>query len=67
MAAPLLYTSEEAAACLRVRPQTIRRMIRDGELTGVKVGGKWRIPEHELTRIAATQTPYGRTTNTSYR
>ena len=36
-------TAEEVAATLRVTTTTIRRLIKSGELTAVRVGGQWRI------------------------
>jgi excisionase family DNA binding protein len=39
-----LLTVNEAAAELRVHPETIRRLIRRGELDATKVGSVWRVP-----------------------
>ena len=36
-------TPEEAAAYLRLNAQTVYRLLRDGQLPGVKVGRQWRI------------------------
>lgn len=36
---------------MRVRERTVRRMLRDGELDGVKVGKEWRIPDKTLRRM----------------
>ena len=36
-------TPEEAAAYLRVNAQTMYRLLRSGQLPGVKVGRQWRI------------------------
>jgi excisionase family DNA binding protein len=38
-----LMTVRETAAFLRVDAQTVRRMIKRGDLPGVRVGGQWRI------------------------
>jgi excisionase family DNA binding protein len=38
-----LLTVDEAAAKLRVNADTIRRLMRQKKLPGVKVGGQWRI------------------------
>ncbi len=41
----LYYTVEEAAAILRVHPNTVREWCEDGTLTGArKFGRKWLIP-----------------------
>ena len=48
------YTVGEAAALLRVHPETLRRAIRDGRLRAVKlatVKGRYRIPAEELERF----------------
>ncbi len=36
-----LITIPEVAKALRVHPSTIRRFIRDGKLTGLKIGRQW--------------------------
>ena len=43
-----LLTLKEAAARLNVSLTTIRRMIYDGELKGIKVRGDWRIDPVDL-------------------
>ncbi len=42
-------TPDEAAHVLRVHPGTIRRLLREGRLVGVRVGRQWRIAEDSLT------------------
>jgi excisionase family DNA binding protein len=45
----VLYTVEQAAEKLQMSPGTVRRMLRDRQLPGAKVGAKeWRIPADEL-------------------
>ena len=49
-----LWTVDEVAERLRVHPETIRRMLRRGQLRGsMPVGprGGWRIPESEVVRL----------------
>ena len=41
---PDLLTVKEAASKFRMHPDTIRRLLRDGYLRGVRVGGQWRLP-----------------------
>ena len=44
-------TVAEAAERLRLNPETIRRWLRDGRLTGVHLGSDkagWRVSEREL-------------------
>ena len=43
-----LLTTEEAAAYLRLHPRTISRLIKQGELPGVKVGRQWRVRRADL-------------------
>jgi len=44
-----LYTPEEVAAVLKVKPRTVMEWLRKGKLKGVKIGGKlWRIKESDL-------------------
>ena len=55
MANDPLLTVTEAAERLRVNPETIRRMLRDGRLHGVQPVGRrggWRIPSSEVERLA---------------
>ena len=50
-----LMTVEQVAVRLQVNEQTIRRWLRDGELTGVPFGGRtgWRIDEGDLVAFLA--------------
>jgi excisionase family DNA binding protein len=58
-----LLTVEEAAERLRFSTETIRRMLRDGRLRGIRMGERragWRIAERDLAafiqnRIAMTE------------
>ena len=45
-----MLTVEQVAERLQVNEQTIRRWLRDGELTGVPFGGRtgWRVGEEDL-------------------
>ena len=45
-----LMTVDQVAKRLQVNEQTIRRWLREGELTGVPFGGRtgWRISEEDL-------------------
>jgi excisionase family DNA binding protein len=46
-----ILTVDEAAEQLKVRPETVRRLLSQGKLPGNKVGRAWRIPEGELLRF----------------
>lgn len=43
-----IYTVDEVAEILRIKPYTVRHMFRDGRLSGFKVGKAWRIHEAAL-------------------
>jgi excisionase family DNA binding protein len=45
-----LYTILEAAQLLSVSDETVRRMIKAGQLDGVKVRGTWRIRRESLEK-----------------
>ena len=46
-----LETTDFAADFLKVHPETVRRLIRSGELPAVKVGRNWRVRRSDLQRI----------------
>ncbi len=50
--ADVFLTVEEAARRLSVTPWTLRVWIKAGELEGVKISRKWRIPESALSDLA---------------
>ena len=45
---PDVLTVTEAAAWLRVRPESVRRALAAGHLPGGKVGGQWRLSRRAL-------------------
>lgn len=52
-----LLTVPEAARALRVTPWTLRKWLNEGTLQGVRPrpGGRWRVPQSALDRIAQTR------------
>lgn len=60
-----LLTVEEVAATLKLSPYTIRRLLKEGKLPGVKVGGgqQWRVRKSDLDAYLGN-TP--KPPNTSY-
>ncbi len=46
-----LLTIDMAAEYLHCTPETVRRMLRRGELRGVKLGRLWRVPREVLRRV----------------
>lgn len=43
-----VLTVEEAAALLKLNPETVYRKARRGEIPAVKVGRSWRFPKEPL-------------------
>lgn len=52
-----LLTVEEVANILRLNVRTIWRMLKDGRLKGIRLGGGWRIPKAELEKILVISSP----------
>ena len=52
-----LLTVEEVANILRLNVRTIWRMLGDGRLKGIRLGGGWRIPKEELEKILVISSP----------
>ena len=55
-----LYTVEDVAEYLSVKPSTVRFYLRGGQLKGVLLGKAWRVAESDLEAFVAerrAQTP----------
>lgn len=50
---PRYLYAVEAAKQLRVHPITITRMIERGDLRGVKICGRYRIPREDVVALLA--------------
>ncbi len=50
-----LFSINTAARRLECHPETLRRIIRRGELTAVKVGRNWRVSESDLQKYFAAR------------
>jgi excisionase family DNA binding protein len=48
-----VLTIEEAAARLKLTPQTVRDWLKAGKLKGVKLGRVWRVDAEALDRLLA--------------
>jgi excisionase family DNA binding protein len=46
-----LLTAKQVQDALKVDRTTIYRMLKDGRLSGVKVGSRWRFPAHEVAGL----------------
>ena len=53
-----LLTVPDVAGRLGLNPETVRRWLRSGRITGVRLGGDkagWRITERDLTKFILEQ------------
>ena len=50
-----IYTIEEVADLLTLKPTTVRAMLRDNEINGFKAGKAWRVTEDDLKRYIQSQ------------
>ena len=50
-----IYTVEEVADLLKMKPETVRIMLRDNELNGFKAGKAWRVTEDDLKKYIQKQ------------
>ena len=50
-----IYTVEEVADLLKIKPTTVRAMLRDNELNGFKAGKAWRVTEEDLKKYIQSQ------------
>ena len=48
MTAEKLYTVQEASEALGISPLTLGKWLREGKITGTKLGKLWRITESDL-------------------
>lgn len=53
---PDILTSREAATYLRVTPETIRAMVRRGDLPAARIGSQMRITRASIDQWIAAQT-----------
>lgn len=54
---PEVLTTEEAAALLRVSPDVLLRLSREGEVPGARLGGRWRYSRGLLEEMLADRSP----------
>ena len=46
-----LYNVKECSEAFGLNKQTVIRMIKRGEISGVQLAGKWKVPQSEMDRI----------------
>lgn len=54
---PEVLTTEEAAALLRVSPDVLLRLSREGQVPGARLGGRWRYSRSLLEEMLADRNP----------
>jgi excisionase family DNA binding protein len=54
---PELYTTAEAAEILRMKPDSVARKIKRGQLAAVKVGKQWLIRKDTLDAMLQPSAP----------
>jgi excisionase family DNA binding protein len=59
MREPELYTTAEAAGILRMKPDSVARKIKRGQLAAVKVGKHWLIQKDTLDAMLQPSAPQG--------
>ena len=59
MREPELYTTAEAAEILRMKPDSVARKIKGGQLAAVKVGKQWLIRKDTLDAMLQPSAPQG--------
>lgn len=47
----MMYTVKEVAEILKLHFRTVERLVREGKIRSVKIGGAYRITEEEVERI----------------
>ena len=57
------YTVADVAQVTGLTSRTIRNYLKDGTLTGQKIGVQWRFTEEEIRKLFSKQTPGGNTTS----
>ncbi len=45
------YTTDEVAEMLRLHAQTVRNLLLEKRLGGIKIGMEWRVSEEDLTEF----------------
>ena len=50
-----IYTVEEVADLLTLKPTTVRVMLKDNEINGFKAGKAWRVTEDDLKKYIQNQ------------
>jgi excisionase family DNA binding protein len=49
-----LWTVEDVASYLRLKPDTVRAMARRGELPAVKIGKVWRFDRSSINKLVSS-------------
>ena len=57
------YTPDQAAETLQLTSDTVRRLAREGVLSGSKIGNHWRFTEEDLRAFLERQRPTAKETH----
>jgi excisionase family DNA binding protein len=55
-----LLTTKELQELLKVDRTTVYRMLKDGRLTGIKIGDQWRFSREEVNALLTGTPPAGK-------
>jgi excisionase family DNA binding protein len=58
----MVLTINEVAAILRLHSTTVYRLVRRGEIPGIKIGGHWRVNRASLDSFLSPELPQHLTT-----
>ena len=50
-----ILTATEVAKYLRIHPYTVKRLAREGQLPGFKVGGQWRFSSEKIIKLQSVK------------
>lgn len=53
---PNVYTVEEFAKIFKLSPEAVRNLIRKGEISAIRIGKQYRIPQNVVDRYFAQAT-----------
>ncbi len=57
MSVEKMYTVADVASITGMTSRTIRNYLKDGSLTGVKIGVQWRFTEDEISKLFSRRRP----------
>ena len=52
-----LLTVEEVANYVKLHVETVRRLIREGKIPALRIGGRWRVHKNDLEKRGKQNAP----------